>query len=364
MKVLFLSLPTGNGHNICAKAAIEQLEKHGAECVMLNIAEYINPLYSKAISRGFLISARTGIVYDSFYRFIELKEPSPKISTVRFINMVLPLKLKTFLKEFQPDVIVCTHVFAAQMLTELKRTSKKIKSKTYGIITDFTVHPYWEDTELDYYVLPHELLTNQFRKKGLSQEKLLPFGIPVFEKFNKIIPRNVARNELGFENKLTVLIMGGSMGFTKTDTIQQLDKLDADFQIITVCGNNKRLKKNIDKLKTNKKIYNYGFSDNVETLMSASDCILTKPGGLTTTEALVKGLFIIMPNTFPGQEERNSEFLLNNGLAMRATKTFPLDECVYEFLNNKTRQLCASDLAKSIAKPNASETLCNHIMNS
>ena len=363
MKVLFLSLPTGHGHNMCAKAAIACLEQKGVECRLLDVAEFINPIYSKAISRGFLLSARTGILYDSIYRFMELKEPSPKISTTRLINALLPLKLKNFLKVHNPDAIVCTHVFAAQMLTELKRTSKVVTSKTYGIITDFTVHPYWEDTELDYYVLPHELLAHQFVKKGLDKEKILPFGIPVYEKFNKDISKLDARKSLGFENKPTILIMGGSMGFGKTDKmIAELDKLDIDFQIIAVCGNNSRLKKKIDKLQVNKKVHNYGFVDNVDVLMSASDAIVTKPGGLTTSEALAKGLFIIMPTTFPGQEERNSEFLLANGLAMRASKTFPLEECIYEYLNNQERRLCSSALAKSIAKPHAAKDLCEHIM--
>ena len=362
MKVLFLSLPTGHGHNMCAQAAIECLKKQGIECLMMDIAEFINPLYAKAISKGFLLSARTGIIYDNVYRFIELKEePSPKISMTRLINALLPLKLKGFLKKYKPDVIVCTHVFAAQMLTELKNTSKAVTAKTYGIITDFTVHPYWEDTELDYYILPHELLTNQFIKKGLKLEKLLPFGIPTYERFSHKISKQDARAELGIENKLTVLIMGGSMGHGKIDTIEKLDKLGIDFQIISVCGNNKKLKNKIETIKTNKTLINYGFVDNVDILMSASDCIITKPGGLTTSEALAKGLFIIMPNTFPGQEERNSEFLLANGLAMRASKTFPLDECVFEFLNNKERQLCSETLAQAIAKPNAAHDLCKHI---
>jgi len=363
MRVLFLSLPTGHGHNMCAKAAIACLEEKGVECRFMDIAEFINPVYSKAISRGFLLSARTGILYDSIYRFMELKEPSPKISTVRLVNALLPLKLKKFLKEHSPDVIVCSHVFAGQMITELKNTSKVVTGKTYGIITDFTVHPYWEDTELDYYILPHELLSNQFVKKGLDKEKILPFGIPIYDKFSKSVSKLKARSAIGLENKPTILIMGGSMGFGKTDKMLiELDRLDIDFQIITVCGNNSRLKKKIDKLETAKTVYNYGFVDNVDLLMSASDCIVTKPGGLTTSEALAKGLFIIMPTTFPGQEERNSEFLLSNGLAMRASKTFPLEECVYEFLHNRERQLCSASLAKSIAKPNAAMDLCEHIL--
>ncbi|MCL2739999.1 MAG: galactosyldiacylglycerol synthase [Oscillospiraceae bacterium] len=361
MKVLFLSLPTGHGHNMCAQAAIECLEKGGAECLLMDVAEFINPTFAKAISKGFLISAKTGLIYDNVYRFVELKEePSPKISMSRIVNALLPLKLKGFLKQYKPDVIVCTHVFAAQMLTELKRTSR-IRAKTYGIITDFTVHPFWEDTELDFYVLPHEILSNQFIKKGLSTGKMLPFGIPTYEKFSEKISKTDARRRLGIDDKLTVLIMGGSMGHGSTDTIEKLDKLGIDFQIVSVCGNNRKLKASIDAVETVKKVINFGFIDNVDLLMSASDCIITKPGGLTTSEALAKGLFIIMPNTFPGQEERNSEFLLNNGLAMRASKTFPLDECVYEFLNNKERRLCIETLASAIAKPNAANDLCEHI---
>jgi len=363
MKVLFLSLPTGHGHNMCAKAAISALEAKGAECKLLDIAEFINPIYSKAVSRGYNISARTGVIYDSFYRFAELKEPGPKISTMRLITALLPIKFKKFLKEYRPDVIICTHVFAAQLLTELKRTSKTITAKTYGIITDYTIHPYWEDTDLDFYVLSHELLSQQFVKKGISEAKILPFGIPVYDKFGESISKIEARDSLKLDNKSTLLIMGGSMGFGRTDKmVASLDKLDIDFQIITVCGNNRRLKKKIDKLEISKTVYNHGFVDNVDVMMSASDAIVTKPGGLTTSEALAKGMFIIMPTTFPGQEERNSEFLLNNGLAMRASRTFPLDECVYEFFRNHERQLSSAQLAHAIAKPNAARDLCEDIL--
>ena len=172
-------------------------------------------------------------------------------------------------------------------------------------MTDFTIHPFWEDADLDYYVTANELLNHQASKKGIDTSKILPIGIPIHPKFGKKMDKLEARNILGIEDKPTILIMSGSMGYGNLETIiTDMDTMDMDFQIISICGNNKNLKE--DRWDDNKeKVYNYGFTDKVDIIMDAADCIVTKPGGLTTSESLAKGLPMIIINPIPGQEERN-----------------------------------------------------------
>jgi processive 1,2-diacylglycerol beta-glucosyltransferase len=158
--------------------------------------------------------------------------------------------------------------------------------------------------------------------------------------------------------------MSGSMGYGNiSQLITKIDEIDTDFQIIAVCGNNKHAKHKIDGMTTKKKVFCYGFANNVDLMMDASDCIVTKPGGLTTSEALAKNLPIIMVNPIPGQEERNVEFLLNNGLAINVTDTSPIDEVLYQlFLYPEKLENMVKNI-KLVGKPNASSDLSDFIIN-
>ena len=363
MKVLLLSITAGYGHNVCAKAIIEYLESQKVECRMLNAYEYVNPLLSETIARGYLIATKySKEIYKNAYRLAEKRTDNPPaISFYRITHNLLSKKLISYINDYAPDAIVCTHIFAAQMASELKR-KKLFSAKTFGVVTDFTMHPYWEDSKLDYYVIPNELLINQCTKKDIPQGKILSTGIPINPDFSETMSKLDARELLQIEDKPTILLMAGGMGYGDlSKTIDSLDTLSLDFQMIAVCGNNKRLKKALDKKTTTKTLKIYGFINNVDIMMDAADCICTKPGGLTTSEALAKKLPIIITDAIPGQEERNMDFLLNNGLGMRVTKTFPIDECIYQLFNNPKR-LNDKTVYDKVAKPFSSRNLGDFII--
>ncbi len=363
MKVLFLSVTAGQGHNQTGKAVMECLQYKLIDCVMLDTFEYINPVLKESISQGYLISTKlTPKLFGRMYRLAEkLEENDVKLSINKLTNSALAKKLINYIEGYQPDVIVCTHPFSAQILTQLK--NKYVTAKSIGIITDYTIHPFWEDTYLDYYVIANELLTRQAVKKGLPVERLMPTGIPIHKKFAEKIPAEEARAMLNIENKDTILVMSGSMGFGNvTKVIKQLDDLDMDFQILSVCGNNKSLHEKIEEMIPRKKVYNYGFVNNVDIMMDAANCMISKPGGLTVSESMAKGLPMAIVNPIPGQEDRNVEFLLNNGLAMKITKTFPIDEAVYQLLSNSDKvQSMINQMAK-VARPNSAMELTEFIM--
>ena len=256
---------------------------------------------------------------------------------------------------------VCTHIFAALLVTYIK-SKHDLRAKTVGVVTDFTIHPYWEDSELDYYVIASEVLIIQGMKKGFPESKFLPIGIPISPKFEKKMNKQEARERLGIEDKPTILVMSGSMGYGNIEKeIVQLDKLDLDFQIAVICGNNKKMKEKIDRLKLSKRIYSFGYVDNVDVFMDACDCMITKPGGLTTSEALAKKIPLIINNPIPGQEDRNVEFLLNAGVAVKASKTFPLDEAVYEMLINNERRILCKQAARFLGKPRSTRDLIEFV---
>ena len=364
MKVLLLTVTAGHGHTQAAKAVMEYLQEYKVECALLDTLDYINPILGESVDKGYLYSTRfTPNVWGKIYNLADSRDKSDgKFSISHIMNKLLSKKLISFLDDYKPDVVACTHIFAAQIISYLQGEGT-IDTKSIGIVTDFTIHPFWEDADLDYYVTANELLNHQASKKGIDTSKILPIGIPIHPKFGKKMDKLEARNILGIEDKPTILIMSGSMGYGNLETIiTDMDTMDMDFQIISICGNNKNLKKKIDGMITKKKVYNYGFTDKVDIIMDAADCIVTKPGGLTTSESLAKGLPMIIINPIPGQEERNAEFLLNNGLALMVSETFPVDEAIYHLMNNIWRRKYLIEMAKAVGRPNATRDLCNHIM--
>ncbi|MDR3295798.1 MAG: glycosyltransferase, partial [Clostridiales Family XIII bacterium] len=233
------------------------------------------------------------------------------------------------------------------------------------IVTDFTVHPLWEETgHLDYYVTPNELLEFQMARKGLDVRKILPFGIPIRPQFSRKTDRAEARRALDLDpQKPTLLLMSGSMGYGSIDlSMEKLDALAFDMQTVVVCGNNKEMYKKIKRKKYSKRFDVYGYVDYVDLMMDAADCIITKPGGITSSEAMAKGLPMIMVNPIPGHETRNAEFMLNNGIALYATSSFPLDETVFSLFRHPGR---LEDLRSTIAlyaKKNAAQNLCEFLV--
>ncbi len=363
MKVLILTVSAGQGHNQTAMAISEYLNEHKVESAVLDVYKYANQFLSDSVEKGYLTSTHyVPHMFGKFYRHAEKSENrrSP-VSISRLTNSMVGQKLLKYIETYKPDVIISTHVFTAVHITYLAPHIPDIL--TIGIVTDFTIHPYWENTDLDYYVTATELLNYQCARKGIPAGKILPFGIPIREKFSSIMPQAEARRQLGIEDKTTILVMMGSMGYgNMAKNVQKIDNIDMDFQIVCVCGNNVRAKRNIDKQKHRHTLYSYGFVDNVDIMMDAADFMITKPGGLTLSESLAKGVPVIIMNPIPGHEDRNREFLLNNGLAMAVSETFPLDEAVYQFLKNGWRRENLREGIRSVSPQNATKRLCEFII--
>ena len=365
MKALILSITAGNGHNIAARAIKEHLDELGVDTVIKDTYRDFSHGMSTTIDKGYLLSTKYapklwGKAYSLAEERLEL-ETDARFGT--WGKLLVYKKLKKYVTENKFDVIIATHTAPAGFMTILKEDNVT-DAKMYGVITDFTVHPFWEETNLDYYVTASKLLQNMMAKKGIYEEKILPFGIPVAKKFEQTIPKEAAREQLGLKNKYTVFVIGGSMGFGAVKKhIRNLSSSKEDFQIVVVCGNNKKLKEDLLEMNTRKDMKVFGFVNNIDLIMDASDCILTKPGGLTVSEALAKNLPLILIDPIPGQEDRNRDFLLNAGFAISTSKKFPADEAVYQLFTNKERTEQILNMIKTSAPKNAGRNLGEFIVN-
>ena len=344
MRVLILSVTAGFGHHATAKAIGDMLESKGAEVHTLDVYAYISNLIKTTIDKGYLFSSKhMQTLYRLVYQLAENNGASYFNSAPSIINIINALGASKFAKVIAnhvPDVIICTHVFAAQMVDELKKRKKLADIETIGIVTDYTLHPYWEDVpRVQYIVTASELLTYRCVQRGIPEDRILPFGIPVHPKFNEKLSREDAAAQLGIDPKMkTILLMGGSMGHA-----YHVEQFAAHYQ--GSC-----------------RIYPYGFVHNVEVMMSASDCIVSKPGGLTVSEALAKNLPMLLFDPIPGHEERNVDFLVNNGMAALITKHFPIDEAVYELFCNPVRLETVRRTMSEIAHPDATERLAEFVL--
>lgn len=358
-KALIVSIKAGYGHHSTGKAIMDYLSGKGIHCEMLDTFEYINPILGESIQDGYLLTTKyLPEAFGKVYSTLDKKETKyNKYSLVAILSNIVSHKLKEYVMDYNPDIIIGTHSYACMVMTYLHEKGY-VSCPTIGIITDFTVHPFWESTDLDYYVTASELLNTQMVRKGISKDKIMPWGIPIKSKFSTKISQKSAREQLGVKDKKTILVMMGSMGFGNVaDKLKSIDGMAGDFQIMCVCGNNDKMKKELDREYWKKDVYTYGFVDNVELMMDAAECIITKPGGLTSSEALAKQLPIILMNPIPGQEDRNMEFLVNNGAAVMVTDTFPLEEAVECVMNNEWRMDLLKKSVAHIGKPDSTKQL-------
>lgn len=360
MKVLILSVTAGEGHNSTARAMKAEYERQGHVCTILDTFQYISPALADFLSEGYLlVTEKAKTAYKVGYRLAE-KRRGKNRPTTYLVDMAMADNIADYIATEVFDLVVFTHPFAGLILDFMKQ-KRMIEIPTFGILTDFTFHPYWENcTHNDYVFTPAGTLLMQARRKGFRDEQILPYGIPINPKFTETVEKADARRSLGLDPAMmTILLMGGSMGYgNMADTLRRIDALPFDFQIIAVCGNNAAMKEEVDGVDTAHRVLSTGFVDYVSLLMDAADCIVTKPGGLTTSESLAKGLPMIIVNPIPGQEERNAEFLLNNGAAYAASSTCPVEECLYQLLSSPVRMNAMRECVSALAHPHSTEDVC------
>ncbi|OPJ54706.1 MGDG synthase family glycosyltransferase [Alkalithermobacter paradoxus] len=367
-KVLILSASTGGGHNRAAKALEESLLSRNIACETVDSLKFISPTIDKIISKGYEKSAiYTPKAYGKVYRISDLTVSKSEMNRNIFLKYMM-IKINKLISEKKPDAIIGTHPFPLMAVSKLKKKNK-FNIPIISILTDYTIHSTWVQDEIDSYIVGDEFVKQLLIEEGIHKDKIHPFGIPIEKSFLNIKDINSVKKEFGLEDKFTVLLMGGSFGAGNVkDAFLDLLNVNHDIQIIVVAGRNESLKEKIEKIMQyrdiDKKVVLLSFTDKISELMSISDVLISKPGGLTTTEALLKEIPMIIPYYIPGQEEENIDFLLNNGLAMKTTPKYDLNVLIQILIENPCRLNNIKNNMNMIKKVDSSEKIADLILNS
>ena len=273
-------------------------------------------------------------------------------------------KLKALLMEYRPNVFVCTHAVPAGLIAEQKRRGN-CKIPLVAVVTDYDVHSYWAHPEVELYIVANETSRATLEARGIHPGKIKVCGIPVNPSFSKKIQQKAARARLGLDQKKpVVLVMGGGRGMGPLEEIVAgILSLKPAPQILVVAGTNKELESDLAPYKRTRGARIFGFTNQISLLMDASDILITKPGGLTSSEALVKGLPMILINPIPGQEERNARFLLKNAGTVKVKDVKELKEKVSSYLDHPAGLRKISKKMLQISRPRAAEEAAGEILN-
>ena len=287
-------------------------------------------------------------------------------------NSFMAIKLLRLLREKKPDIIISTHPFGSQMCSYLKR-KRKITAKLATILTDFKSHDQWivghENTDL--FFVSNESMKQELLEKNVATEKIFITGIPISDRFLIDFDKKEIFNSLSFsENKKNILFfVGGEFGLGKSATLNVLECLVKNFnniQVIAISGKNENMKNNFLKIveENNKQdsVVVLEYTDKVPEFMAISDIVVTKPGGLTTSECLASGVPMLIINPIPGQEEENAEFLENNKVAIWLKKNDDVYFTLNILLNDGNYLNTLKNNISKIAKPNSTKKICEIIL--
>ena len=362
---MYISYNSGHHRSsIAIERALKMLEPD-TEALNINGFNYTNPILERVINRTYMaVIKRKPQVWDYLY---DNPKVFKKAQALRdFMHNMNFEKLQGLIYDFKPDVVVCTQAFPCGMIADLKTRDSSIKTRLFGILTDYYPHSYWIYPTIDYFIVPAEQSRQRLVENGIQPEKIKILGIPIDPKFNDKVDSKFVKLGLGLDlDKPTVLIMGGGQGYGPIkEIVTELNDLSLNFQAIVVCGINARLFRwlNSSKRGFNKKIIALQFVENVNELMDVSDLILTKPGGMTTAEALSKGLPMIIINPIPGQEAKNAQFLTTIGAAEEVDDIALVGLKAGELLKNPSRLKQMKEAARTHGHSNSAIDLAKIIL--
>lgn len=365
MKVLILSTGTGEGHNSAAKAVKEQFEKRNIPCELADVLDFASDKASAYGRRIYIWSTvRAKKVFAGAYRAGRAISSTRLKSPVYFANALYADRLCNYITENGYDTVVMPHLFPAEAMTWLLR-KHKLNVRTYFIATDYTCIPFTEETRVDYYFIPHEELATEFIRRGIPAEKLVPAGIPVSERFLHLPTRAEAREHLGIPaDAPCILMMTGSMGYGRVESMaaKLVEQTGEETHLYILGGTNEELKKTLrDTYAGIGRVHILDFTTEAHLYMAAADVLFTKPGGLTSTEAVAAKVALVHTKPIPGCEDRNVAFFTEHGMSVSGeTEDIMIQEGLELLRDPEAREkmrLCQ----EKYGKPYAADTICEFI---
>lgn len=367
MKALILSCNTGTGHNACAAAVREAMLARGVPCDVRDGLGFVSGLVSRAVSAGHVCFYRylPGL-YGRAYRLAErrVKTDGGDSATFRFMGLGAK-RLRACIERGGYTHVICTHLFPAMMLTGMQRRDP-LPIRTAFIATDYTASPGYECVGLDWCFVPEPGLIPRFVRPDMPAERIVGCGIPVRRDFQGAGDRVAARQALGLDpDRRHLLVMSGSMGCGPlAQALEQLKaRLSDSVEISVICGTNRRLYRQLDRRFGGvENIHLHGMVEHISPFMDSADLYLTKPGGLSVSEALSKGLPMVLLMAVEGCETYNMRYCVELGAA-KAARTAPEAAGVCAALLRDDAALEA--MRRSMAglfQPPAAEVVCDRLL--
>lgn len=376
MKILIFYASYGGGHLKAAESINECIlnnyKDKNIEVELIDCMKYVNKAIEKMTTAAYREMAKKmpwawGKIYND-----SQKGPLAHISSRS--NKIMAIKLLRLLREKQPDLIISTHPFGSQMCSYLKR-KRKINAKIATILTDFAPHSQWlvGSDYTDYFFVAHDKMKSYLLSQNIEENKIFVTGIPLSNKFLCKYDRNdVLKNFELKDNKFNILFFGGGeFGLGKTRTVEIFEEFSKfaksrDFQVIGIAGKNEKMKLAFENIvrenncEENVKVLE--FTNKVPELMSISDLVVTKPGGMTTTESLASRLPMIIINPIPGQEVENAEFLESKNIAIWLRKDDDVNEVLTNLFKSPTELKEMKQNTKLLANINSTRDICDILL--
>lgn len=366
MRVLILSCDTGGGHNSCAFAIQQVFSEKGICCDTADALVFVSDRFSKFMSKGHTAMYRSVPGLFRFgYGFAEKHRSllEEKAAAYKLLTSGTE-ELCAFLQKGGYDTVICTHVFSGMLMQQMLE-EYPMDIKTAFVATDYTCSPGAPKKGMDYYFIPAASLTEEFVVKGVPKEKIVPVGIPVRKEFYISGDKNEAKRKLGIlPGNSHLLMMCGSMGCGPIKRLAELigEQMNEDAELSVICGTNEKLRKELaEKFSENPNIHIRGFIKNINEFMDSADLYITKPGGLSSSEAAVKRLPMVLIDAVAGCEKFNLEFFVSLGGAVTAETPEELAKTCLNLLCDETKRKTMSETLESAVSGNAAKTICNII---
>lgn len=361
-RVLIMSVSAGMGH-IKAAEALEKTfaaDKRVVEVINNDALQYTNKLF-----RDFYSTFYTSLVKSApnflgwWYKTSD--EPWRTDTMRHMIDRLNTKPLVKFIRAFDPHIIVCTHFMPAGIISHLIAT-EQMQAQLSIVVTDFDFHAMWLSRAFHRYFVAIDETKAYLEMLGMPTDRITVSGIPIDPVFGKPIDRTRECGLLGLDpTKPILLLSAGALGVSPTDFIlEQLLLLSHQAQLLVVCGRDEELKRRIDQRVQNlhnREVRVFGYTDEMHRWMKTADLFIGKPGGLTTAEAVASGLPMCVLNPIPGQEERNCDHLLEEGIAVKCNDLITLPFKISKLLDDPARMAEMKLRALRFAKPDAAQTV-------
>ncbi len=368
-RILLLSVSAGSGHKRAADAllAYAEMPSYGAEARHLDVMDFVSGTFRKVYTDFYdKLVSRAPKLWGYLYQVSHDAESDSTLE--RFRRGIERLSTKSLLKEirsFNPDAIICTHFMPAELLSRMLR-KKALSCPVWVQVTDFDLHRLWVQKRMTGYFAANDEVAYRMKAQGIADSAIAVTGIPIMPAFARPLDRAACARESGLDpQRTTVLLIGSGAALGTLDAVaERLLGLDSQFQLIVLAGKNPRALAALQALAERYpgRLVPQGFTHQIERFMSCADLVITKPGGLTTSECLAMGLPMIVNSPIPGQEERNADFLLEQGVALKAFDAVTLEYRVRYLLENPAKLADMRDRAMALGRPDAARRVLDRVL--